>query len=207
MSQRGTISDSDDSSSRQVISRLRALREEHPAVTLSTELTQLDETRAVVWAVVTLPSGGSASGFGSAPANLPNAVEAAEDRALDRALEALGYGTADRPTAPDRTPPITVPAVPAPAVHREVAPEEPATIPVAVEPHTTPHAPVAPTEHPSEDDTEPPLEDYSWTAFWQWARKHGYQNKTQVEELIEQSITSLSPAQVRNALRAKTGVD
>ena len=58
---------------------------------------------------------------------------------------------------------------------------------------------------PAEDDA--PLEDYSWTAFWLWARKIGYQNKTAVEEVIGQSITSLNPAQVRNLLRTKTGAE
>jgi hypothetical protein len=56
-------------------------------------------------------------------------------------------------------------------------------------------------------EPEPPLEDYSWTAFWNWARRLGYQNKVAVEEVIGQSITSLSPAQVRNLLRAKTGAE
>jgi hypothetical protein len=63
-------------------------------------------------------------------------------------------------------------------------------------------APPAPAQ---EDD--PPLEDFSWTAFWNWARKLGYQNKPAVEELLGHSITDMSPARVRVLLREKVGVE
>ena len=44
-------------------------------------------------------------------------------------------------------------------------------------------------------------------SFWNWARKLGYQSKPEVEAVIGQSITSLNPAQVRNLLREKAGLD
>jgi hypothetical protein len=210
-----------------VVARLRALRDEHPDAQITTELVRLDDGLAVVRAEISLPSGGSASGYGASSASGHEAVEEAETRALSRSLTVLGYGAG--PVQP------AVAALPAEQTRDEPAQEraaEPVELPVAAtgavpeqRPTATsskttdrepaPALPVTPAAPPeraqpasaADGDGEPPLEDYSWTAFWNWARKLGYQNKTAVEELIGQSITSLSPAQVRNLLREKTGVE
>jgi hypothetical protein len=196
-----------------VIARLRALRDEHPDAQVTTELVRLDDVVAVVRAAIVLPGGGSASGFGASSAGGHEAVEEAETRALSRSLTVLGYGAGERVSAPveefrhtRETPggPAAEPGSPA-----ATAPEVPRPAPVkpaAPSPQPTPSSPApAQAETAAATDDEPPLEDYSWTAFWNWARKLGYQNKPAVEELIGQSITSLNPAQVRNLIREKTG--
>jgi hypothetical protein len=53
--------------------------------------------------------------------------------------------------------------------------------------------------------TEPALEDYSFTAFWRWARELGYQNKDAIEALIGRPMTSLSPAELRTLVRLARG--
>lgn len=52
---------------------------------------------------------------------------------------------------------------------------------------------------------EPALEDYSFTAFWRWARELGYQNKEAIETLIGRPMTSLSPADLRTLVRRARG--
>ena len=75
--------------------RLVWLRLEHPDATIDTEITEHEPgTRIVVRAKVTLPSGGSATGFKSGtPAKFRDYIEKAETGAIGRALGALGYGT------------------------------------------------------------------------------------------------------------------
>lgn len=52
-------------------------------------------------------------------------------------------------------------------------------------------------------EPEPPLEDYSWTAFWRWAREQGFDKKAAIEEFLGRSIQSLSPAEVRQLIITK----
>lgn len=199
-----------------VAARLRALRDEHSDAQVTTELVRFDDSVAIVRAAIVLPGGGSASGYGGSSAPGHEAVEEAETRALSRALTVLGYGgearvasasagagqRAPEPSVEHRPPaaePAATPAAePAPrAATAQRAPARPAASAASsAQPASKPVAATA---------DEPPLEDYSWTAFWNWARKLGYQNKPAVEELIGQSITSLSPAQVRDLMREKTG--
>lgn len=74
--------------------RLVWLRSEHADAQIETELMTHDGNRAVFRARVTLPGGGSATGWGTEDAvNFPNYLEAAETKALGRALAALGFGT------------------------------------------------------------------------------------------------------------------
>jgi hypothetical protein len=56
-------------------------------------------------------------------------------------------------------------------------------------------------------ESEPPLEDYSWTAFWRWARPLGFENRGAIEALIGASITNMNPAQVRDLIKEKRGED
>lgn len=58
----------------------------------------------------------------------------------------------------------------------------------------------------SESTDDVPLEDYSWTAFWRWAREKGLMRKVDIEQRIGRSIDELSPAQIRIALQ-ETGID
>ncbi len=74
--------------------RLVWLRESHPDATIVTELHHADERQAIFKATVTIPGGGSATGWGSeSPGDFRDFLEKAETKALGRALAALGYGT------------------------------------------------------------------------------------------------------------------
>lgn len=74
--------------------RLVWLRTEHPNAHIESDLISHDGNRAVFRARVTVPDGGSATGWGTEDAaNFPNYLEAAETKALGRALAALGFGT------------------------------------------------------------------------------------------------------------------
>ena len=74
--------------------RLVWLRTEHPDAHIETELVRLQENEAVFKARVSIPSGGSATGWGSeSVGDFCDFVEKAETKAIGRALAALGYGT------------------------------------------------------------------------------------------------------------------
>jgi hypothetical protein len=201
----------------EMTAELRRLRAEHRDARIATELIRLDETIVVIRASIELPNGGGASGFGATASGGPAAVEAAEERALLRALAALGYGDVESPRP-------QLASVPAPVVEpTPIAPFVPEITRVPVQPEPEPEqvrvarqpaapAPVAPsppppsaTPAPIEDDLE--MADYSWTEFWRWAKTTAYPTKAAVEELIGQPIISLNPAQVRNLIRAKGGIE
>lgn len=77
--------------------RLMWLREEHPDAVINTEMVHLDldQQLAVFRAHVEIPGRGAASGYGSeTERDFPAGwIEAAETKAIGRALAALGYGT------------------------------------------------------------------------------------------------------------------
>ena len=74
--------------------RLVWLRDTHPEAQIETELVQHQNQMAVFRARVTLPSGASATGWGSEGADdFGDYLEKAETKALGRALAALGFGT------------------------------------------------------------------------------------------------------------------
>ncbi len=74
--------------------RLVWLRELHPNATIETELVRHDGNLAVFRARVSIPGGGSATGWGSEGVDdFRDYLEKAETKALGRALAALGFGT------------------------------------------------------------------------------------------------------------------
>ncbi|MFN8556579.1 MAG: hypothetical protein U0531_04255 [Dehalococcoidia bacterium] len=76
--------------------RLLWLRTEHPEAVIETELARLemDPPMAVFRARVSIPNGGSATGWGQEELkDFGDFLEKAETKALGRALAALGYGT------------------------------------------------------------------------------------------------------------------
>lgn len=74
--------------------RLVWLRAEHPEAHIETELVRLQDNEAVFKARVSIPDGGSATGWGSeSVGDFRDFVEKAETKAIGRALAALGYGT------------------------------------------------------------------------------------------------------------------
>ena len=74
--------------------RLLWLRNEHPNAVIDTELVRLEREEAVFKARVSIPGGGSATGWGSeSVGDFRDFVEKAETKAIGRALAALGFGT------------------------------------------------------------------------------------------------------------------
>ncbi|MCC6704618.1 MAG: hypothetical protein IT334_07055 [Thermomicrobiales bacterium] len=74
--------------------RLLWLRTEHPDATIATEMISHDGQMALFRATVSIPGGGSATGWGSEHYNdFRDYIEKAETKALGRALSALGFGT------------------------------------------------------------------------------------------------------------------
>jgi uncharacterized protein YbdZ (MbtH family) len=76
--------------------RVMWLRHEHPEARMTTEIVQHNEESgfALFRAEVDIPDGGKATGWGSETVrDFHDYIEAAETKALGRALAALGYGT------------------------------------------------------------------------------------------------------------------
>ncbi len=74
--------------------RLVWLRNEHPNAVIETELVSHHDNEAVFRAMVSIPDGGSATGWGSEDARgFGDYLEKAETKAVGRALAALGFGT------------------------------------------------------------------------------------------------------------------
>ena len=74
--------------------RLVWLREVHPDAVIETDMVESTRDHAIFKASVRLPNGASATGWGSEyREHFENFIEAAETKALGRALAALGFGT------------------------------------------------------------------------------------------------------------------
>jgi hypothetical protein len=74
--------------------RLVWMRDRYPDASVETELMSHHDNVAVFRASVTLPNGGSATGWGSESAgDFRDYLEKAETKAIGRALAALGFGT------------------------------------------------------------------------------------------------------------------
>ncbi len=185
--------------------RLLWLRTEHPDAEILTELVQHDPQMAIFKATVTLPTGGKATGYGSETASdFPDFIEKAETKAIGRALNALGYGAqfGDLPRSDD---PIPEPADERPRRQSGA----PAARPVALPSRSDrgekptaltrePAAATAPSDAPSPAAADSELIDYSWSAFWPWARERGLNGPREIENLIGQQVAGLSPAELRD---------
>ncbi|MDQ2806949.1 MAG: hypothetical protein M3Z04_08580 [Chloroflexota bacterium] len=74
--------------------RLLWLRTEYPAARISTRLVKFEDGFALFRAEATLPSGAAATGWGSETIHdFADYIEAAETKAIGRALAGLGFGT------------------------------------------------------------------------------------------------------------------
>jgi hypothetical protein len=69
-----------------------------------------------------------------------------------------------------------------------------------------PQRPASPESDNDDATGDPPLEDYSWTAFWRWAREKGMMRKIDIEQRIGKSVDNMNPAEIRLAL-SEAGVD
>ena len=190
--------------------RLLWLRKEHPDAEIVTELVQHDPQMAIFKATVTVPTGGKATGYGSETASdFPDFIEKAETKAIGRALNALGYGAqfGDPARIDDQAPkdrrgqPATPVARPVPLPQREVRqePQERKAESRAAGPSPSP-SPAA--DPPSPAAADPELVEYSWSAFWPWARERGLNGPREIENLIGQQVAGLSPAELRDLIVA-----
>jgi hypothetical protein len=187
--------------------RLLWLRKEHPDAEIVTELVQHDPQMAIFKATVTVPTGGKATGYGSETASdFPDFIEKAETKAIGRALNALGYGAqfgdVQRPEdlVPERGPEL--PSREAAPAARPVALPRRDERPVKLsetKPQGAGEKPAA-TPPPAVADQE--LVDYSWSAFWPWARERGLNGPREIENLIGQQVAGLSPAELRDFILA-----
>ena len=189
--------------------RLLWLRKEHPDAEIVTELVQHDPQMAIFKATVTVPTGGKATGYGSETASdFPDFIEKAETKAVGRALNALGYGAqfGDFQKPDDQVNDRA-------AVHGRGERTAPGARPIALPrrdetPQKLPEAridrpgvtPAAASPSPAATDAE--LVDYSWSAFWPWAREHGLNGPKEIENLIGQQVAGLSPAELRDLIVA-----
>ncbi len=187
--------------------RLLWLRKEHPDAEIVTELVQHDPQMAIFKATVSVPTGGKATGYGSETASdFPDFIEKAETKAIGRALNALGYGAQfgdfQRPedAVPERGPEL--PGRQAATAARPVAlprrDERPTNLPETKN-ETGGEAPAASLSSAVADQE---LVDYSWSAFWPWARERGLNGPREIENLIGQQVAGLSPAELRDFILA-----
>jgi hypothetical protein len=189
--------------------RLLWLRKEHPDAEIVTELVQHDPQMAIFKATVTVPTGGKATGYGSETASdFPDFIEKAETKAIGRALNALGYGAqfGDFQRSDD----LTIERAPAHGSGEKAAPAvRPVALPRRDEtPRKRPEArsersdvtPTTPSPSPATTDAD--LIDYSWSAFWPWARERGLNGPKEIENLIGQQVAGLSPAELRDFILA-----
>jgi hypothetical protein len=186
--------------------RLLWMRKEHPDAEIVTELVRHDPQMAIFKATVTVPTGGKATGYGSETASdFPDFIEKAETKAIGRALNALGYGAqfgerseepalnrgGERLAAVDTVAPRPV-ALPRQEARGEQRPG------VKAEAQSRP----TPVNAPSPATSDPELVDYSWSAFWPWARERGLNGPKEIEALIGQPVAGLSPAELRDFIVA-----
>lgn len=186
---------------------VRIFRERFPTARITSSLIRLDAEIAVVSVEVELADGGVSSALGSCRAMVEHAVEIAESRALERALDGLGVSV---PGTLAQTPSPSTPLGPEPAAEpppTQSPPSPPQVVSVRTEQAQAP-APVRPEATPASTAAtdDPPLEDYSWTAFWNWARGHGYANRADLEQKLSVSINGMSPADVRVLIRERSGI-
>jgi hypothetical protein len=160
--------------------RLAWLRTEHPDARITTEHVILDDEMAVFRAMVQVPGGGCATGYGSETQDdWGDYIEKAETKAIGRALAALGYGTqfaTDFESDSDAQKPLA--DSPVRRERRRDGEERPSRRSAA----------------------QLPGSRQEWTEFWQWARSIGYQNRRQLEELFEHPLDGMTPREVREEL-------
>ncbi|MFN8593722.1 MAG: hypothetical protein U0031_19850 [Thermomicrobiales bacterium] len=192
--------------------RLLWLRKEHPDARIITELVKFEPQMAIFKATVSLPSGGEATGYGSETAgDFADFIEKAETKAIGRALNALGYGAqfseraddASEVSPPEAASPRPLSLPPRQAAPAPAAATMPAPAPASVAaPAKSPRPPESAAKATPAAEKDADLADYSWSAFWPWARERGLNGPREVEILIGQAVAGLSPAELRDLIIA-----
>lgn len=157
------------------------------------------ETKAIGRALNALGFGAQFGERGDEPASMP-ATRPAQERPVSRPVSAPAAPVplnrakpASRPAPRQETPaaaPASAPepaAAPAPLRERQARPA----------PETAPTAPVS-AVHAADAD----LAEYSWSAFWPWARERGLNGPKEIEAVIGQPVAGLSPAELRTLILA-----
>ncbi len=201
--------------------RLLWLRSREPDASIETQVVPADEDEIVCRATISLRSGASVTGHGSARRSDDDlAVELAENRALTRALAALGYGTEyldddEVELTPTPNPPVNLmtaralmdrnesryESTPEPEPEPEPRPEPPSNRDDHSDAPTEPAAP-APMRPASTIDTDAPApEDISWTKFWAWAKPRGYGSAVELGELLDVDVLSHTPGEIRRLIK------
>ena len=68
-----------------------------------------------------------------------------------------------------------------------------------------PAAPPPGVSRPARPADDADLADYSWSAFWPWARSIGLLDKKAIEDLIGRTTDGLLPAELRGLILAAQG--
>ena len=153
---------------------IQHIRNHVPDAVINTRLANADESGMVIHAQIMGSSGAAGAAHASAAFGDASA-EQAENRAIERAMIAMGI-----PALPVETT--------APKLHRVTTPE-PAGRMVRF--------PAQDAEREDTVSSDPEPEDISWTAFWTWARVNGFASRDALETAIGQPINQLTPGQVR----------
>jgi hypothetical protein len=159
--------------------RLAWLRTEQPNARITTEHVILDDEQAVFRAMVQIPDGGCATGYGSETRDdWDDFIEKAETKAIGRALAALGFGTQfaiDFESENDA----------GKKSERRASGESRAR---------------KRDDGERRSGTPLPGSREEWDEFWRWARSIGYMNRQQLEEIFDHSLDGMTPREVREEL-------
>lgn len=210
--------------------RILWLRSQEPDASIESQIVATSEDEVVCRTTITLRSGATVTAHGSASrTDSSQPVEEAENRAMMRALAALGYGVeyADEDEVkvePPPAPPVnlmTARALLDRQHRREVASEaaepdesdaelddqEPAAE-EPVQPERTAERPAAYEPAPERPRRGAPAttngqeaEDISWTKFWAWARPRGYTNAAELGALLGVDVLSHTPGEIRRMIK------
>jgi hypothetical protein len=200
--------------------RLVWLRSREPEASIETQVVPSDEDEIVCRATISARSGASVTAHGSARrSDDESAVEAAENRALARALAAFGIGAEyldddDVVLTPLPSPPVnlmTARALMDRSEQRyETEPEplrapEPTASDAPAQPERQPES-AAPTPTPAPtpatvDEIALAPEDISWTKFWAWAKPRGYGSALELGELLDVDVLSHTPGEIRRMIK------
>jgi hypothetical protein len=161
------------------------IRQNLPDAVITTRFAHGDANGVVIHAQIVGGDGQTGGAHATAPAG-DGSAEVAENRALQRAMIALGLGPIDSATGP-RLHPVR---------DSSEANSRVVQFPKQEPDRATPEAPSEPQPQPSAPLSDAP-EEISWTAFWRWARSAGYADKTAVETAIGRPISDLTPGQIR----------
>ena len=186
----------------ELAARLLWFRTDHPESDIDSELVVSQDSLAVFRVTLRTTGAGSISSHGSAwlDDDGPSYVETAEDRALSRALAALGYASAQDEGVSDEDPDEqTVPIDLVSA--RSLLREEPVS--EEYDNEAQPPQPIRQAQEPEAGDepAEDTGADVNWNKFWTWARMRGYKTAKELNELLGvENVLAYTPREVRQML-------